>query len=190
MEIYAVTGTNGSGKGTFVRFLEEFGFEHFSARNLILEEIERQGLENTRAGMNIAGNSLRREHGPEYVARELLRRAQASGSNKVVIESVRCLGEVHFLKKHGTVLLAVDDPIVQRYNRITARAHSTDFVTFDQFVEQERLESIGTEEWDMNIPACVAEADYTFSENGDIGQFRQKVHAWLQEQGDRMLNTE
>jgi dephospho-CoA kinase len=178
MQIIAVTGTNGSGKGTLVRFLEELGFEHFSARALLLEEIEKHGLGSDRSAMQKIGNTLRQEHGPDYVARELLQRVIASGSPKVVIESIRCPGEVHFLRDHGAQLLAVDDEVGVRYARIFKRAHSTDNVTLEEFVEQERVESIGTKEWDMNIPACVAEADYIFSDNGDIDSFRERVNTW------------
>lgn len=179
MKIVAVTGTNGSGKGTLVRFLEEFGFRHLSARALLLEEIERQGLKKDRVAMQTVGNSLRRAHGPDYVARELMKRAMESCSERVIIESVRCPGEVHFLKSHGAILLAVDDEVLLRYERIVKRAHSTDDVTLEDFVEQERLESIGGEEWDMNIPACIAEADYVFKDNGNIDSFKIKVQKWV-----------
>lgn len=179
MDILAVTGTNGSGKGTFVRFLEDEGYAHYSARELIFEEILKRGLASDRNATNYVGNLLRQEYGPEYVARELLRRAHESGHSKVIIESIRCPGEVHFLKANGATLLAVDDPVEVRFKRITKRAHSTDHVTLETFIEQEQRESIGTEEWDMNIPACITEADFVFTDNGDIENFRKKVHEWI-----------
>lgn len=181
MEILAVTGTNGSGKGTFVRFLEGEGYKHYSARELIFEEIERRGLLHDRNTTNYVGNLLRQEYGPDYVARELLRRARESGEDKVILESIRCPGEVHYLKQHGVKLLAVDDPVEVRYERITKRKNSTDSVSLEEFIEQEHKESVGTEEWDMNIPACVAEADFIFTDNGDVESFRQKVDIWTEE---------
>lgn len=180
MEILAVTGTNGSGKGTFVRFLEEEGYAHYSARELIFEEIAKRGLENDRNVTNYVGNLLRKEYGPDYIARELLRRAESSGAEKIIIESVRCPGEVHFLKERGVILLAVDDPVEVRFSRIQKRKQSTDNVSLEEFIEQERRESIGTEEWDMNIPACVAEANFVFKDNGDYDSFKKKVHAWVE----------
>lgn len=180
MHILAVTGTNGSGKGTFVRFLEEEGYMHFSARDLLVEELERRGLDKTRESMNLVGNALRQEHGPDYIARELLRRATRSGQEKVIIESIRCPGEVHFLKARDVTLVAVDDPVEVRYARIIKRKHSTDFVTLEEFIEQERVESVGTLEWDMNIPRCVKEADYVFSDNRDVENFKKKVTDWQQ----------
>ncbi len=179
MEILAVTGTNGSGKGTLVRFLEEEGYAHYSARDLLLEEIQIRGLGNDRNAMNYIGNTLRQERGPDYVARELLRRAQNSGQEKIIIESIRCPGEVHFLRQQGVKLLAVDDPIGVRYARIQKRKNSTDNVSLEEFILQEQKESVGMLEWDMNIPACVKEADYIFSDNGDFDSFRDKVHHWV-----------
>jgi dephospho-CoA kinase len=181
MQILAVTGTNGGGKGTLVRFLEEEGYKHLSARDLLLEEISKRNLSDDRNAMNHIGNTLRQENGPDYVARELLRRAIDSGAEKIIIESIRCPGEVHFLREHEVLLLAVDDPVEVRYERILKRKNSTDKVTLDEFIQQEQKESVGTEEWDMNIPACIREADFVFSENGDIEMFRKKVHTWAEE---------
>ena len=39
LEVFGITGTNGSGKGTVVEFLKQKGFKHYSASELILEEI-------------------------------------------------------------------------------------------------------------------------------------------------------
>ncbi len=84
-----------------------------------------------------------------------------------------------FLRQQGVKLLAVDDPIEVRYARIQKRKNSTDNVSLEEFILQEQKESVGTLEWDMNIPACVKEADYIFSDNGDFDSFRDKVHHWV-----------
>jgi dephospho-CoA kinase len=180
MHIIGVTGTNGSGKGTLVRILEEHGYTHYSARDFLYEEIRKRGLPEDRDTLRMIGNTLRRERGPAYVIEELLRRAEQEPGISIV-ESIRCPKEAELLLACGGVLLAVDDPVEVRYERIQKRKHSTDFVTLSEFIEQERLESVGTEEWDMNIPRCVSLATYTFKDNGDSLQFKRKVDQWLKQ---------
>ncbi|MFA6369014.1 MAG: AAA family ATPase, partial [Candidatus Shapirobacteria bacterium] len=109
MIIIGITGTNGAGKGTIVEYLvKNKGFEHFSARAFIVEEIERRGLENNRDNMVMVANDLRAKNSPSFVADELFKRALESRQN-CVIESLRTLGEIESLKKKGKfVLLAVD----------------------------------------------------------------------------------
>ena len=64
MIIIGITGTLGAGKGTIVDFLtKNKRFEHFSARALIVEEIEKRGLENNRNNMVVVDNDLRNKNG-------------------------------------------------------------------------------------------------------------------------------
>ena len=67
MIIIGITGTLGAGKGTIVDFLKEKGFLHYSARDFIVETIEKEGLEVNRDSMTLIGNRLREEHSPSYI---------------------------------------------------------------------------------------------------------------------------
>ena len=55
-----ITGTLGAGKGTIVDYLvKSRGFEHYSVRAFITEEIKRRGLPVNRDSMTQVGNDLR-----------------------------------------------------------------------------------------------------------------------------------
>ena len=67
-----------------MEYLKEKGFEHFSARTLIEEELKKRGLSLDRSNMVDIGNKLRRENDPGYIIRTLYERALSSGKNSVV----------------------------------------------------------------------------------------------------------
>ncbi len=78
--IIGVTGTDGGGKGAVVEYLvAQKGFVHCSARALWVEEMGKRGLETSRENMRIVANSMRAEHGDDYLIQEYLRRAKAAG---------------------------------------------------------------------------------------------------------------
>ena len=62
--VIGITGTNGAGKGTVVDYLVNTrGFKHHSARELIFEEVDKQGLPRNRNSTNLVANELRKIHG-------------------------------------------------------------------------------------------------------------------------------
>src|SRR5262245_50607987 len=108
MVIFGITGTLGAGKGTVVEYLLNKGFQHYSVRAYISEEIVRRGLPVNRDNMFVVGNDLRMKNGPAYIAQELYKKAVQNGKDSV-IESIRTLGEVEALRKTPNFyLMAVD----------------------------------------------------------------------------------
>jgi len=54
MNVIGITGTLGAGKGTIVEFLKaEYGFDHYSVRGYLIEEINKRSLEVNRDSMTI-----------------------------------------------------------------------------------------------------------------------------------------
>ena len=82
--IIGITGTNASGKGTLVKILEKDGFEHFSVRNFLIEEIQKKGFEINRDNMVNVGNELREKFGPGYIMERLYHKRS---KNKLIIEN-------------------------------------------------------------------------------------------------------
>lgn len=160
--IIGITGTLGAGKGTVVKYLvERRGFRHLSARAFFQELMEKEGLPIDRDTMVAFANSLRAEHGGDYVFRELFKRAQEIGGD-AVIESLRTVGEAKALKAHpDSYLLAVDADQQLRYERIHGRGSQLDQVSFDKFVEQEKAEMHSEDEHKQNIAAVMTMADHT-----------------------------
>jgi len=180
--IIGVTGTDGGGKGAVVDYLVgKKGFAHCSARALWTAEIERRGLEPTRANMRTVANSLRAEHGDDFLVTEFLRQAEETGWDDVVIESLRAIAETETLKKRGGILLSVDADQKLRYERIQARASATDQVSFDEFVEHEKLEMNDPDPHGMQKAKVMAMADYTLENNGTLEELHQQIERALAE---------
>lgn len=176
MIIIGITGTIGAGKGTVVEYLvRNKKFKHFSARDLIGEEVAKMGLKKNRDNMVVVANDLRLKHGSSYVADELYRRAMVTEDN-CVIESLRTVGEIDLLKNKGNfVLLAVDaDPKI-RYERVIKRMTETDNVTFDKFLEDENKEMSSKDPNKQNLRKCIQMADFMIVNNKDINFLYQQV---------------
>lgn len=181
MIIIGITGTLGAGKGTVVEYLvSHYGFKHYSARSYISEEIERRGLPVNRDNMVTVANDLRAKHNPAFVVEELYKQAVQTNSN-AVIESVRTVGEVEFLKNQPNFyLLAVDADEQSRYQRISLRKSTTDFISYDKFLEDEKLEMASSDSTKQNLLECIQKADFVLSNDGPLMD--------LQNQIDKIIN--
>lgn len=179
MKCIGITGTIGAGKGEAVEFLKKKGFVHFSAREFLFAEVRRRGLEPNRDSTNMVGEDLRRIHSAHYVIESLFNQAKKLGKN-CVIESVRTVGEIQFLRKQPNFsLLAIDaDPKV-RYERVVGRRSSLDKVTFEKFLADEQRESVGTDPAKMNLPDCIKLADVVIMNNGTKEELYTKVEEAL-----------
>ena len=180
MIIIGITGTIGAGKGTIVESLvREKGFAHFSAREFIMEEVRRRGMPENRDSTTPVANDLRAKFGPNYIAEELYRRAQATGKD-AVIESLRAPAEVEALRAKGNfTLFAVDADPKTRYERIQSRRSETDRISFEKFLADERREMENPEKHQQNIAACIAMADHRFENNGTVAELERQVEVVL-----------
>ena len=93
-----------------------------------------------------------------------------------MIESVRALGEVDFLKKQrGFRLIAIDaDPKV-RYERIVKRQSELDHIDFAQFKANDEREMAQSDPSSGNIAGCMKRADMLVSNDGTIRELREKL---------------
>jgi dephospho-CoA kinase len=178
--IIGITGTDGAGKGTVVDYLvTQHGFTHYSSRDLIVAEIERQGLPVDRNQMRLTANELRERYGNEFVVKTAMEKALAAGQDRVVIESVRALAEAEYLKAHRGILLAIDaDPKV-RYERVQARRSATDQVTFEQFLAHEELEKNDPNPHGMQKAKVMAMADHHIDNTKTVSELKVLVDAVL-----------
>lgn len=160
--IIGITGTDGAGKGTVVAYLvQKKGFTHYSARALIIEEIQKRNVPDNRENMRLVANDLRRAHGNDFVVAFSLQKAREEGKNDIVIESIRTVGEATTLKENGGILLCVDADRRIRYERIAQRGSSSDHVTFEEFVLLEEKEMSDADPDGPQKAAVMRMADHT-----------------------------
>jgi dephospho-CoA kinase len=178
--IIGITGTNGAGKGTVVEYLmEKLGFQHYSARGYLNKILTEQGKELSRSNMSVLANSLRAANHPSYLAEQLLVEAQKAGG-RAIIESIRTPAEAHLLRKNPLFkLLAVDADTKLRYERAVLRGSSTDKISYDQFVAEEKAEMSSTDPNMQNISKCFELADATLHNNGSLAELQEQVDEYL-----------
>ncbi|MCX6268592.1 MAG: AAA family ATPase [Bacteroidetes bacterium] len=167
MIIIGITGTIGAGKGTVVEYLvEKNGFDHYSVRTYLLKEINRRAMPENRDSMVVVANELRGRYGSAYVTDQLFNEAARVDKN-CIIESIRTPGEIESLRGKGKFFLfAVDAEPVIRFQRIAGRQSETDHISFETFIENEAREMNTTDPNKQNLKACIAQADFVFTNNG------------------------
>ncbi len=176
MIIIGITGTLGAGKGTIVEYLvEKHNFKHYSARDFIIEEIKKRGLDVNRDSMTIVANDLRAKNSPSYIIEELYAKANEKESN-AIIESIRTPGEIEFLHKQGNfILLAINANPKIRYERIFERKSNTDKISFGEFLANEEREFKTTDPNKQNLSACINQANYTLKNNGSLEDLHSQI---------------
>lgn len=188
--IIGITGANGSGKGTVVEILrKKKHFHYFSVRGFITPLVQEKGWPVDRPHMQKLSDELRKKFGPSYITDQLIDQAFEKGGS-AIIESFRAIGEVesarNLARKLHTkfILLAVHSEINSRYERIKVRGSATDNVTFEEFVEHDKMEADLKENHRANIKACVKMADYTLENNGTFEELEDKIDDFLKTIGN------
>ena len=174
--IIGITGTDGAGKGTVVRYLvEEKGFTHYSARDFLVTEIKKRGLPMSRNQMRLMGNEFREKFGNDFIVSRAYDLIKKDAVDRAVIESLRAVGEAEFLKEQGGILLAVDASKEVRFKRVQARRSESDKVTFEDFIRYEEIEKNDHLPNGLNKAAVMEMADYTIYNNGSMDELRKEV---------------
>jgi len=183
--IIGITGTNGSGKGTVVEILRKKKYFHyFSVRGFITPLIEKKGWPVDRPHMQKISDELRKNFSPSYITDQLIEQAFQKG-DKAIIESFRAIGEVVSAREIANklhakfILLAVHSETNNRYERIQKRGSATDNVSFEEFVQHDKMEADLQENHRANIHTCVKMADYTIENNGSLEELEVKVDEFL-----------
>jgi dephospho-CoA kinase len=180
MKIIGITGTIGAGKGTLVDYLvNHYGYQHYSVRNYLIREAQKQNLPLNRDTYVQIANTLRKIHSPSFIIDELYKEAANNGVN-AIIESIRTPGEIASLReKDDFTLWAIDAEPKIRYERIVARQSETDRISFDIFLSNEQREMSSTDPNKQNLAACIMQADVLFMNNDNMETLFEQVEAYL-----------
>lgn len=175
-----ITGTNGAGKGTFVELLQnKFNLKHLSARSMIVELAQRDGVGIINRDDLREYNEKRNREGKSLVQEiDKLYNTDQNKNITFIFESVRRVNEIKQLKElfgEDFILLGVDADQGFRYERVVLRNSMSDKVSFEEFVEHERLESVSEDENQMNIPKCISLANFVIDNNGSMGDLEKQV---------------
>lgn len=175
IKLIGLTGTNAAGKGEAAAYFKQNGFAYFSLSDLIREELRNRGKEITRDNLIAAGNRLREECGPDILARRTLERVQSHA----VIDSIRNLHEIQYLRRHPNfTLLALDAPVEIRFARAQHRGRDESARSLQAFIAKES-EEMSDEATSQQLKTCMEAADFTVLNDGTLGDLHKKLEAFL-----------
>jgi dephospho-CoA kinase len=180
MKIIGITGTIGAGKGTIVDYLvNHYGYQHYSVRDYLIQEAQKQSLPLNRDTYVKIANELRELHSPSFIIDELYKEAAKNGIN-AIIESVRTPGEIASLRsKDDFTLWAIDAEPKIRYERIVARQSETDRISFETFLSNEQREMNSADPNKQNLATCIMQADVLLLNNGNMKLLFQQIESHL-----------
>jgi len=175
----AVVGLPGSGKGTLSEVARKAGFFVVAFGDITREVTRREspnGAGTTAFTVTEVANRLRKEVGPDWIAREAAKKAK--GNSLVCFDDPRTPDEIAYLRTQYPTLrvFAVVSDNETRYSRILSRKRWDDLGTIDD-VRKKDSESGGA--W--GIAKLTDEADFVLENNSSIEEFRLKAESAIGE---------
>lgn len=180
VKIVAIVGMSGSGKSTAVRHMTEKGVPKVYFGGMILNEMERRGIEITADNEREFREQIRAEEGNDWVVRQAVievRRLIEAGQRRIVLDGVYSWSEYKILKKEfpkEMVFIAMVPPRRERHRRVADRAErplTAEEINRRDYSEIENLEKGGP----------IANADYFICNDGSKEDMWGKVGKVLED---------
>ena len=177
--IVGVAGLNGAGKGAVVQFLEDASFVSLSLSDVLRQELQRRGLEETRERMIDLGREIREAEGADALVRRAL--SSLRSDRNYVVDSIRHPAEVEALRGSARrfLLIWVEAPEETRLERIRKRGRVGDPTGLDGLRQLEARE-LGGE--DKSLPQLLAVrglADEVVSNQGSVEGLQDAIRSVL-----------
>ena len=173
--IIGLVGLPGAGKTTVAKQLASKGFVHVTLSYFIKEEAKKDGISDfSREVLQNYGNKMREAYGPQILAQLALKKIREERPQKVVIDGVRNLYEVAFLKvENNFVLIGITARPKLRYQRLTERTDRPWRGTYAEFLKQEQREdSLGSREIGLRVKECFKQAHFEIDNNKTLEHLR------------------
>lgn len=170
-----LTGTNASGKGEAAHFFIQHGYDFISLSDFVREELKKNSMEITRNNLIAMGNKMREKSGPDILARTAVKKM----SGKTVIDSIRNLKEIEYLRENTEfLLLSIDAPPEIRFQRARKRGRHESVRTLNEFIDVEKREMTGNKKG-QQLKKCMESADFKITNQGTLEEFHRKLRIFI-----------
>src|SRR3982751_3457043 len=171
--LIGLTGRNAAGKGVVADYLKTKGFYFYSLSDAIRDEVRSRGQSESRELLIQVGNELRHRFGPAVLAERII--AKLDDDKNYVLDSIRNPKEVESFRnaKHFK-LIRIEAPIDVRFERNLKRSREGDPLTFEKFLELEKLEARG-DIASQNLVAVEQMADHQLENNGSLEELLPRI---------------
>ncbi|MFC1722566.1 AAA family ATPase [Nanoarchaeota archaeon] len=182
--IIGVTGPISSGKGKVAELFRDEGFVHHSFSREIRAVARERGIEINRKSLTRLGGELREEKPDGSVLGDLIlvkiEKELDKGVSRWVIEGMRRAEDANVFREHEFdnkktrfVLIGVDAPVKERFERLKKRGRRGEPQTFDEFKkfdDQEMKEGGGQE-----VGKLMKMVDYLIVNDKGLEELKEKV---------------
>lgn len=168
-----------SGKGTVTDFIvKNHNGKNFRFSTILRDILNRLYLGETRENLQKLSTLLRDNFGQDILSLVIAKEAKNSEDEILVIDGVRRLSDIKFLKDlPGFKLIYIEADVEKRYKRISVRGENSDdnTKTFEQFKKELEQES------EIQIKGLRNNADYIIDNNGSIEELHNRVDEIIRE---------
>lgn len=177
--IIGLTGRIGSGKEAIANFFREKGFCYLNISDEIRDEAEKRDISMERTKLQDLGNELRIKEGMGVWTRRILKKMELE--KNYIVDGIKNPGEVAELKKRKDfVLIGVDSPEKQRFERLLRRGKSSDPKTWEDFLEVDKRDLGEDNPYGQQVSKCLSVADFLINNDKSLEFFNIKIEeAWL-----------
>lgn len=173
-QIIGITGPFGSGKSTAALFFQEKGYKIASLSAFLEKEASKRKLSITRKNLQDIGNEWRKKYGSGALVKEAINIFK--GSDKIVIDGIRNIGEIDEIRKHkDSLIIAIvaDRKLrLERLKKLKRRENLTKKL-FDKLDSRDL--GIGEKNTGLQVAFCIALADVFVDSNETIKEFRDRL---------------
>lgn len=177
--IIGLAGEMASGKGTITDYIvKNYSGKNFRFSTILRDILNRLYLEETRENLQKLSTVLRDNFGQDVLSSAIAREAKNSEDKILVMDGVRRLSDIKFLKDFpGFKLVYIEADVEKRFQRISARGENIDdnTKTFEQFKKELEQES------ETQIRGLKDHADYIIDNNGLLRELYAQIDKIIQQ---------
>jgi len=171
--IIGLVGPIASGKGTVKKYLvEKYSAQDCRFSTILRDVLKRLSIEPSRDNLINLSTILREQFGQDLLAKVIANDAKHLDGEIVVIDGVRRMEDVKYLREvPGFVLVAIDAHPEKRHTRLVVRNENTgdDKKTYEEFIADHSRETEAT------IPGVMKTADLIIDNSGTFDELYAQV---------------
>lgn len=162
-----------AGKGTTTEYLtKNYGANSYRFSTILRDVLDRLYLEQNRDNISKISTVLRKNFSEDILAKVIYEDVKKDEQEIVVVDGVRRLADIVYLKKlPGFKLIFIDAEMEKRYQRIILRKENVDDEkkTFEQFKKDHELET------ELQIAGLIKVADIVIDNNGSFEDLYKQI---------------
>lgn len=177
--ILGITGEMACGKGTIAEYVvDRYDGSAHRFSTMLRDVLDRLHIEQTRENIVNISTMLRKTFGEDIMAKTMKQDAEGDAHEIVVVEGVRRMDDIKYLKALPHFkLVYIDASIEKRYERVVKRVENVgeSKKTFDEFKQAHQYET------EIQIPGLKEYSDYVINNDGEFEELYKQIDEIVKE---------